>query len=173
MGAIIGLFVFGILSIPIFIYLFLYATIIIIVAIIIIYFITAYIFESISIMNICKNISYKNCFLAWIPIYNKYLLCKIIETKALFLIRTICNIILLTIIYYWYIKSINFITFSILLIVIIIKFILESIISYKLFKNVTNRYGDILTILNIITLGLITPIFLFIVRNKIQVSNHT
>ena len=55
------------------------------------------------------------------------------------------------------------------MIFIAIEFILNSIIAYKIYKKTTNKYGDILTVFNVLTLGMLSPIFLFIIRNKIKI----
>lgn len=132
-----------------------------------IYLILTYVFESISIMSISKNLNYQKSFLAWIPIYNKYLLGKIIGTKGLSAVLTLFNIITIVTAIYCYFDF-NYMAFSLLLIGIIVEFILEIIISHKIYKSVTNKYCDVLTIFNILTLGLLRPIILFLIRNKIQ-----
>ena len=170
MGFIVSLFVLWLIFIPIIIYLMLFATFIMIIVQIAIYLIMAYIFNSISIMSICSNLNYKKIFLSWIPIYNKYLLSKMIGDKILGAIKTLINIIVLSVIIYCYIKSnISYITIGILVIFIAIEFILNSIIAYKIYKKATNKYGDILTVFNVLTLGMLSPIFLFIIRNKIKI----
>lgn len=56
--------------------------------------------------------------------------------------------------------------FIILLILIVLSFVIDIIISHKIYKNVTSKYADILTVVNVLTLGLTRPIILFIIRNK-------
>lgn len=56
--------------------------------------------------------------------------------------------------------------FIVLIISLIVTFILDTIISHKIYKARANKYGDILTIFNILSFGLLRPIFLFILRNK-------
>ena len=56
--------------------------------------------------------------------------------------------------------------FIVLIISLIVTFILDTIISHKIYKTRANKYGDILTIFNILSFGLLRPIFLFILRNK-------
>ena len=62
--------------------------------------------------------------------------------------------------------------FVIFLVCVLIGFILDIIISHKIYQNATNKYGDIYTILSILTLGILRPIFLFIVRNKVKKTNE-
>lgn len=66
MGGISVLFLMSILS-------FMFLTFIAMFLAIIIYVIMTYIFESISIMCISKNLQYKATFTAWIPFYNFFL----------------------------------------------------------------------------------------------------
>ena len=63
-------------------------------------------------------------------------------------------------------KELEIVLFIILIISLIITFILDTIISHKIYISHTNKYGDILTIFNILSFGLLRPIFLFMVRNK-------
>lgn len=162
MGGISVLILMGILS-------FIFFAFIAIFLAIIVYVIIAYIFESISIMCMCKNLQYKATFTAWIPFYNKYLLGKIVGNKVLGLILALLNIATVLFGIYCYAQTefipVTFITF---LVCAVLGFILDIVISHKIYKNVTNRYGDILTVLSVLTLGLLRPIFLFIIRNKVK-----
>ena len=49
---------------------------------VVIYLVVEYIFESIAIHKMCKNLKYKHCFTAWIPFYNKYLMGQISKSQA-------------------------------------------------------------------------------------------
>ena len=70
-------------------------------------------------------------------------------------------------IYIWDInKERGIVFFIILLILIVLSFVIDIIISHKIYKNVTSKYADILTVVNVLTLGLTRPIILFIIRNK-------
>lgn len=57
------------------------------------------------------------------------------------------------------------------LICIFVGFILDIVVSHKIYINVTPKYGDILTVLSVLTFGILRPIFLFIIRNKINREN--
>lgn len=63
-------------------------------------------------------------------------------------------------------KELEIVLFIILVISLIITFILDTIIAHRIYKSRANKYGDILTVFNILSLGLLRPIFLFIIRNK-------
>ena len=133
-----------------------------------------YIFESMAIMQMSKNLKYKVPFTAWIPFYNKYLLGKIVGNKILGIIVAVLNGITAFSGTYCYIQTQpNPAIFVIFLVCVLIGFILDIIISHKIYKNATDKYGDIYTILSILTLGILRPIFLFIVRNKVKKTNET
>ena len=141
---------------------------------IIIYEVITYIFESMAIMQMSKNLKYKVPFTEWIPFYNKYLLGKIVGNKILGIIVAVLNGITAVSGTYCYIQTQpNPAIFIIFLLCVLIGFILDIIISHKIYKNATNKYGDIYTILSILTLGILRPIFLFIVRNKVKKTNET
>lgn len=165
MGGISVLFLMSILS-------FMFFTFIAIFLAIIVYVIITYIFESISIMNMSKNLQYKATFAAWIPFYNKYLLSKIAGSKILGLILTLFNIGTVCIGLYCYFQNeFNYIVFIMFLICIFVGFILDIVVSHKIYINVTPKYGDILTVLSVLTFGILRHIFLFIIRNKINREN--
>lgn len=166
MGGISVLFLMSILS-------FMFLTFIAMFLAIIIYVIMNYIFESISIMCMSKNLQYKATITAWIPFYNKYLLSRIAGSKVLGLILALFNIgTVFTGLYCYFQTEFNYIFFIMFLICIFVSFILDIVVSHKIYKNVTPKYGDILTVLSVISLGILRPIFLFIIRNKVKNDNE-
>lgn len=147
--------------------LFLYIFFITIFVAIILYTIISYTFEGISIMCMSKNMGYKNTFTAWIPFYNKYLLGKIAGNKIMGGISGILSFIAICLGTRLYInKKLEIVLFIILVISLIITFILDTMIAHRIYKSRANKYEDILTVFNILSLGLLRPIFLFIIRNK-------
>ena len=158
-----GFSVIVLISILLFIYLFFIAVFVAVV----LYIIMSYTFQGISIMCMCKNMGYKNTFTAWIPFYNKYLLGKIAGNKIMGGISGILSFIAICLGTRLYInKKLEIVLFIILVISLIITFILDTMIANRIYKSRANKYGDILTVFNILSLGLLRPIFLFIIRNK-------
>lgn len=146
---------------------FIYLLFIAIFAAAILYLIISYTFEGISIMCMSKKLKYKDTFAAWIPFYNKYMLGKIAKSRTIGLISGILYFVSLSLSIYFYIHNkLETALFIILIISLIVTFILDTIISHKIYKARTSKYSDILTIFSILTFGLLRPIFLFIVRNK-------
>ena len=165
MGVFILVVLMNILS---FIYLFFIAVFVVAV----LYLIMSYTFQSISIMCMSKKMGYKNTFTAWIPFYNKYLLGKMAGNKIMGGISGILSFIAICLGTRFFInKELEIALFIILIISLIITFILDAIIAHKIFDSRTNKYGDILTVFNILSLGLLRPIFLFIIRNKKEQSS--
>ena len=147
--------------------LFLYIFFITIFVAIILYMVISYTFEGISIICMSKNTGYKNTFTAWIPFYNKYLLGSIAGNKIMGIISGTLSFVSICLGIYFYIhKELEIVLFIILIISLIITFI-----SHKIYISHTNKYGDILTIFNILSFGLLRPIFLFIVRNGEEKTN--
>lgn len=160
MGGISVLVLFGIFS-SIFYF------IIAILLIILIYLFLSYIFESIAIVRMCKNLNYKHIFASWVPYYNKYLLGKIAGLKNAGATLGIINaIITFMFIYFQYITNFNTWLLVVFFVLLIISFVLNIVISHKIFNKAFNIYGDIFTVFSILSLGLLRPIFLFIVRNS-------
>ena len=165
MGVFILVVLMNILS---FIYLFFIAVFVVAV----LYLIMSYTFQSISIMCMSKKMGYKNTFTACIPFYNKYLLGKMAGNKIMGGISGILSFIAICLGTRFFInKELEIALFIILIISLIITFILDAIIAHKIFDSRTNKYGDILTVFNILSLGLLRPIFLFIIRNKKEQSS--
>ena len=158
-----GFSVVVLMSMISFIYLFFIAIFVAVV----LYIIISYTFQGISIMCMSKNMGYKNTFTAWIPFYNKYLLGKIAGNKIMGVISGVLSFISIFLGICFYInKELKIVLFIILTISLIITFILDTMITHRIYKSRAKKYGDILTVFNILSLGLLRPIFLFIVRNK-------
>ena len=141
-------------------------------AAVVLYIIMSYTFQGISIMCMSKNMGYKNTFTAWIPFYHKYLLGKIAGNKIIGGISGILSFISICLgIRFCIHKEPEVVLFIILAIGFIITFILDTVIAHRIYKSHTNKYGDILTIFNILSFGLLRPIFLFMVRNGEEKTN--
>ena len=162
-----GLSVIFLMSILSFIFL-LYISLLVIT---IIYVIISYIFESMTITTINNNLNHKHPYTAWIPFYNKYLLGTIAGNKVLGHLTAILNFINMSLTAYFYIyQKLTLIPFCVLLVSLILSFIFNTIISYKIYKSTTNKYGDILTVLTVLSLGFLRPIILFLIKDKITVK---
>lgn len=160
MGGISVLFLMGILS---FIYLF----VITFIVIIIFYVLISYIFESLSIVSMSRNLKYKNVNTGWIPFYNKYILGKIGDSKFLGITLLITTLIsTITIILFFLFKEPQPILIVIFLISILTTFILDIILSHRIFNKYSKNFKDVMTALSVLSLGFLKPIFLFIIRNK-------
>ena len=158
-----GLSVIFLMSILSFIYFFFIAIFIFVV----LYTVVSYTFESISIMTMGKSVGYKNSGFAWIPFYNKYFLGKIAGNNVIGIISAILTFISFFLGFYFYIyKELGNVLFIILIISLIVGFILDTVVAHKLYKSRTYKYSDILTIFTVLSLGLLRPLFLFIIRNK-------
>lgn len=162
MGGISVLFLMSILSFMFFIFIAIFLAIII-------YAMITYIFESISIMSMIKNLQYQETYIAWIPFYNKYLLGEIAGSKKLGIILALFNIVAVCMGLFCYCQiEFNYIAFIMFLICIVVVFILDIVISHKIYIKTVPKYGDILTVLSVLTFGILRPIFLFLVRNKVK-----
>ena len=132
------------------------------------YLLINYIFESIFLYKVNKE---KHKIVAWIPFYNKYLLGKIADHKTLGIVLSvidIVNIILFMISYKFHslLSNINTIIFFLIILLLILSFIFNIVLSHSIMKKITPKFVDVLTILNIFTLGFSRPIILFLMRNS-------
>ena len=161
MGGISVLFLMSILS-------FIFAIIIAIL----VYQIAVYFFESISIMCMCKNLKYKAPITAWIPFYNKYLLGKIAGSKVLGTILASLNGLTFLFLMFSYSKGkYGGISSLMFLICSLIGFLFDIIVAHKVYDKAEIKYGDLLTVFSVLTVGILRPIFLFMIRNKVSIRD--
>lgn len=139
-----------------------------VLAVILFYTLVSYVLECFTAMRMGENLNYKVKFSAWIPFYNKYILGKIAGNKVLGCISAIFTLTNFSLCIYFYYnnREINTLLFILLMICVIITFIIDTVISHKLFSRRINKTADILTVANVITLGILRPIFIFAIRNK-------
>lgn len=160
MGGISILFLMGIFSVIFFAYCTVFIGVIAYTAI-------SYLFESISVFCMCKNLGYKPYAAAWVPFYQKYLLGRIVGNRAQGAILGLLNLAVVGFgigsVYYY-----SIFLFGLFLAACILGFVLDMILAHKIYKSVTSRYGDILTIVSVLSLGLLRPVILFIIRNKVE-----
>ena len=140
-----------------------YALYLFLIFISIFYLVENYIFES--------HILYKKTHSkkSWITYYSKYLLGKevALEKEGLFLMMIE---IMGTILFYLSLNvqlgSLDTIIFLLFLGCILLSFIMNIYISHQIIKKVYPKYGDWITVFNVLTLGFFRSISLFLVRNK-------
>lgn len=162
MGGISVIFLMGIFSVWAFVFIAIFATIVIFAVI-------NYIFESISISCIGNKMNCSFKFISWIPFYNKFLLGKIGGNKIIGGILGILNLfIVLFGIYFFVNTTTNYIIVFIFILCLLLSFILDTILSYKIYSKAVNKYSSLLTVLNVLSLGVLRPIILFIIRNKVS-----
>ena len=162
MGGISVIFLMGIFSVWAFVFIAIFATIVIFAVI-------NYIFESISISCIGKKMNCSLKFISWIPFYNKFLLGKIGGNKIIGGILGILNLLIVLFgIYFFVNTTTNYIIVCIFILCLLLSFILDTILSYKIYSKAVNKYSSLLTVLNVLSLGVLRPIILFIIRNKVS-----
>lgn len=127
------------------------------------YMLISYTFESIAVMRMGKS----RKFAAWIPFYNKYLLGKIAGNKVLGALSSVLTLAQIALSLYFYIfQKFEPVLFVVLLLCCIVNFIFNAVMAHKIFADRTSKCADVLTVVNIITLGLLQSVFIFALRNK-------
>lgn len=133
--------------------------------------IITYIFESIALMKMSKNLGYPLSGTAWIPFYHKYILGKIAENKVLGIILAIDDMLTLVVwIGYCLWGNDQPMVGILFLVCVLISFILNIILTHKVYTRFEKKRRDIYTVLSVLTFGFLRPIFLFLVRNKKEES---
>lgn len=142
-------------------------TIIIVLAIIAIYMMVSYVFESIAIMKFRKKLNLKNNSRSFIPFYNKYLLGKLTNNKILGAVLALVSILTIITFVLWFFVGKSF-AFEWFVLSLIGGFILNIIVASNIYK-LYSKYNVVFTILTIITLGVLRPVFLFALRDSKRV----
>ena len=62
--------------------------------------------------------------------------------------------------------ELNTLWFILLLMALLAVFILDTLIAHRIYKSRAGKYGDVLTVFTVLSLGLLRPVFLFAVRNR-------
>lgn len=140
--------------------------------------IITYIFETIFIFTISKKRTYKYPLISFIFPINKLYLGKIANSNKIG-ISLIINSFLIIL---WFVllcipifllSNINLVnpilskTFSVIIILSLVNFILNIYLTHKITKEVLGKKAFFLTLLNIFTLGISRPIVLFAIRKKL------
>lgn len=156
-----------------------YAVVLIIAAILCIIAVIKYILESMFLYSYSKRTGRVHPLTAWIPIYNKCILGRAagMEAQGKYLcasegIRVSCYAVLLI---GMFIESgeediLRDAVFGIILLLLVLLAILSFILNIHLVHNIMKKVmpgkADLLTILNVFTLGISRPIILFLIRNN-------
>ena len=136
-------------------------------AAVVLYAIISYTFEGISIMSMRKRAGYKSSFTAWIPFYNKYLLGKAAGCKGPGAASGVLTALVFFCCVWFYIyREPEAAVFALLGVSLFVTFIVDTIIAHRIYKSRMRKYGDVLTVVNVLTLGLLRPILIFAVRNR-------
>ena len=130
----------------------------------------SYVFNSIGLYEIAKREDEKPYILAWIPCINKYLLGKIAfksETHALILTFLSLGTTLFSL-FMMFMHSELYAILTLLIISFTLS-VITAIYSYIARYKIYSRYSKstiLMTIFDIISCGILGPVFLFVVRNN-------
>lgn len=134
------------------------------------YFLVSYIFEVLFLCAVLKRNGAAGAGAAWVPFYGKRLLGKIAGSPAggavLACLQGLCAVLI----------ALLFLgpdpgtagsglLLLLLLTAMLVCFVLDVWLAYRIIQQTGCRCGDLLTVLNVFTLGLSRPIVLFALRN--------
>ena len=131
-----------------------------------------YFLESFALYGMLKNSNYKYPIFAWIPFYNRVYLGEVAGNKKLgvitFVLRIIYLIILFVSSYFMknYVQEYSHIYSYIIMVISVVVYILNTYLVHVIMKKTIPKLADILTIVNVFTLGISRGIVLFILRNR-------
>ena len=106
-------------------------------------------------------------FPSWIPFYSKYLLGKLADRRVMGAVSALLTLLSACRCVYFYVcRELNTLWFILLLMALLAVFILDTLIAHRIYKSRAGKYGDVLTVFTVLSLGLLRPVFLFAVRNR-------
>ena len=130
------------------------------------YIMASYVLEGFSIACMRKKAGDAHTFPAWIPFYSKYLLGKLADRRAMGAVSALLTLLSVCLCIYFYVcRELNTLLFILLLMALLAVFILDTLIAHRIYKS-RSKYGDILTVFTVLSLGLLRPVFLFAVRSR-------
>lgn len=131
-----------------------------------------YFLESFALYGMLKNSNYKYPILAWIPFYNRIYLGEVAGKKKLGYITFILRVIYLVILFgsSYFMKNsgqeYSHIYSYIIMIISIVTYILNTYLVHVIMKKTIPKLADVLTVVNVFTLGISRAIILFILRKR-------
>ena len=130
------------------------------------YIMASYVLEGFSIACMRKKAGDAHTFPAWIPFYSKYLLGKLAGRRVMGAVSALLTLLSFCLCVYFYVcRELNTLWFILLLMALLAVFILDTLIAHRIYKS-RSKYGDILTVFTVLSLGLLRPVFLFAVRSR-------
>lgn len=131
------------------------------------YIMASYVLEGFSIACMRKKAGDAHTFPAWIPFYSKYLLGKLADRRVMGAVSALLTLLSVCLCVYFYVcRELNTLWFILLLMALLAVFILDTLIAHRIYKSRAGKYGDVLTVFTVLSLGLLRPVFLFAVRNR-------
>lgn len=162
MGGISVMFLLGMLS-------FLFFVFIAVLVLAVIFTVVRYILDGISVMRMAENLKFRHSGTVWIPFYNSFMIGKIAGNRALGAVSGAFLFVSAGLsIYFYVVGESNDALFAVLLVCLLVAFITDTVLSHRIYRNALGVYGDILTVLTVISLGILRPILLFIIRNRVH-----
>ncbi len=135
------------------------------------YIMASYVLEGFSIACMRKKAGDAHTFPAWIPFYSKYLLGKLADRRVMGAVSALLTLLSACLCVYFYVcRELNTLWFILLLMALLAVFILDTLIAHRIYKSRAGKYGDVLTVFTVLSLGLLRPVFLFAVRNRAAAS---
>lgn len=129
----------------------------------ILYLLYSYLLESVFCMRYSKSAGLKHPALAWIAFWGQYLLGKAAGMKYLGAALAVDHIIIL-LLYICCGTSYYVVMYGLLLLFVAAGFVLKAVICHRIYKIAVPGYYKLLSVLCVISLGVLRPVFLLFVN---------
>ena len=125
-----------------------------------VYLLYSYIFESLF----CTYVSQSRW--CWIPVWGQYLMGQTTGSRKLGLALALDHLIIIVLCCASYSKYVETVV-VLLLLLIVLGVALKAIVAHRLYKIAAPERYKVLSVISILSLGLLRPIFLFALRKKV------
>lgn len=132
----------------------------------IIYLIYSWLFESLFCACICKDVWQKSPVQGWIPLWGQYLLGKAAGSRGLGAALAAVHLMVLVLSGSIAAELVR-VDGMVYLLCIVLAVVLKAIAAHRLYKMAAPGQYKVLSVISILTLGVVRPAFLFAIRKKV------
>ena len=132
----------------------------------VVYLLYSWVFESIFCAHLCRNLWNRPWVLGWIPVWGQYLLGKASGSRGLGAALAVTHLMVLTLSMFIAAECVR-VDGMVYLFFLALAVVLKAIVAHRLYKIAAPERYKVLSVISILTMGLLRPIFLFALRKKV------
>lgn len=138
-----------------------------------IYLLYAYILESIFLMNVCRSLDMGAPWQGWIPFYSQYLFGKAAGKSRVGILVALAHLAAVALAV-WFLRDPLQVNWYGTLLAVVTGIVGKMLLAARIFKTWAGERGKLYTVLSVVSLGILRPTFLFLIRKKVcMLSKNT